>query len=104
MAASSIHSEYIRLKNVADDARATGHTAQLLPEGGTAPGGLITLTANAALPHQYDFPPAVVNGKYTLYLSGVVATLDSVNIEIRVRRDGVVEPGDTSFADVYDGV
>ena len=104
MAVVDINTSFIRIRNITDDSRGTGYTIQLLPDGGTAPADLITLTANAVLTWQYDFPGTVTNGKYTVYSSGSPAQVNGENVEIQVMRDGVVKPINVSHLSDYDGV
>ena len=90
--------------NIGDQSTASGLTVELLPDGSTAPGGLIALTQNAAVNWQYDFPAGIQNGKHKVYVGGLVAQTNGVDIEIYVKRNGKTEPNDTTFLTPYDGV
>lgn len=93
-----INTNWVRLRGKSDDSKQSGLTVALLPDGGTAPGDLISLTQNAGIAWQYDFPAGVTNGTYTLYINGSPAQNNGVDIEVRVIRDGIIEAIDTDFA------
>jgi hypothetical protein len=97
MPTTGIYTDSIRLRGKSDDSKQTGLTVALLPEGGTAPGDLISLTQNAGTNWQYDFSGAVTNGRYTLYINGSPAQNGGVDIELYVMRNEV-SAGDTDFA------
>jgi len=104
MAVSNIHTDFIRLRET-DDTPGTGLTIELLPDGSSAPGGLVALTANAAIAWQYDFPAGITNGIHKVYVGGVPLQQNGVDVEIMVIRGGVVTPGaETDFISDYDGV
>jgi hypothetical protein len=86
------------LRRKSDDLKLSGLTVALLPEGGSAPGDLISLTQNAGIIWQYDFSPSVTNGNYILYINGVPSKNNGVDLEVRIIRDGIIEAGDTDFA------
>ncbi len=99
---AAIYTESITIRNKSTDARETGLTLWLLPEGGTAPDDCIQLTENANMSGQYDFPTQVTNGNYVLYSgpSGAQVPVQhgSQQVEVRVIRDGIVKAEDTDFA------
>lgn len=99
MAQLMICAEFLRLRNKTSGAFETGLTVQLLPDGGTAPGDLITLTENAGLGGQYDFGGSVTNGKYDVYVGGSAVMLNGEQVSIYVLRDGIVTATDTDFAE-----
>ena len=104
MAVANISTDFIRLRNASDQSPATGLAVALLPEGGAAPSGLVSLTANGSLAWQYDFPVGVTNGKYTVYVGGLPLQVGGVSVEIMVIRDGVITAGpETNFITPYDG-
>ncbi len=84
----TVHKDFIRLRGISDDAKKTGLTVHLLPEGASAPGGLIALSVNAGIAWQYDFPAAVKNGIHTLYINSTVVKVNGVNVDIEVYRTG----------------
>ena len=94
-------SDSIALRLRSSDARATGLTVALLPDGGSAPGDLISLTESTNVDGEYDFPGGVTSGLYTLYIGGVVAQKDSENIQIMVSRSGQIAPENTTFAKTW---
>jgi len=83
----SLHADYIRLRNKTTDAKESGHTIQLLPEGGSAPGDLITCPSDGGISWQYNFPAEVTNGQYTVYLNGNSLMNDGEEVVIKVQRD-----------------
>lgn len=93
--------DYLRVRETATDEPEPGLTLWLLPSGASAPGGLIELTANAYLTHQYDFPIGVTNGLYTVYYgaagSQVPVELGGVEWQVEVYRDGIVTAENTDF-------
>lgn len=94
-----IHTDCIRLRNKSDDSRLEGVSVSLLPNGETAPGGLIAISANAGLPHQYDFNVSIVDGQYTLYVNSTPAVLNGEPIIVHViRGDNLDEIGGTPAA------
>ena len=94
-----IFTEYINLRDVTDDSKVTGVTVELLPVGSSYPSGAIALTANASIPHQYEFNGSVVNGSYYLYVDSVLQLRKIATAwVIRVIRGGIVSPEDTDFA------
>ena len=97
MATSGIYTDFIRLRGKSDDSKQSGLTVALLPDGGSAPGGLILLSQDAGTTWQYNFDSQIVNGRYTLYINGVPAQNNGSNIEIYVMRNQVTA-GDTDFA------
>ena len=97
-----IHTDCIRLRNKSDLSPLPGVTVALLPEGGTAPGDLISLTQNAGLTHQYDFSSAVVDGAYLLYVAGVPVVLNGQAVEVHVIRGAnVTTPGGGSSGSAF---
>ncbi len=84
----TVHKDFIRLRSITDDSKQTGLTVHLLPDGASAPGGLIALSANAGIAWQYDFPASIVNGLYTLYINSTVVQVNSVDVTIQVFRAG----------------
>ena len=98
MAEPMVVNDFIRLRDKADDSKESGLTVQLLPDGGTAPGDLITITQNAGIDWQYDFPVGVTNGLYKLYIGGVIAKNNGVDIEVYAIRGGVVSTAEADFA------
>jgi hypothetical protein len=99
MMADSIKVNYIRLRNKSDNAFSTGLEVWLLPDGGTAPGDLISLTENSNFGGQFDFNSSVVNGKYRVYQGSAGSQTPIMHgtdyEEIEVRRDGK-----SNFADL----
>ena len=93
-----IYTNSLTLRAMSDDSRASGYTVQLLPEGGTAPGELITLTQDTGKNWQYNFPAAVTNGVYDVYVGGVAVKHNGIQEKIRVIRDGIVKSEDVDFA------
>ena len=89
----SLHADYIRLRNKTTDAKESGHTIQLLPEGGSAPGDLISCPADSGINWQYNFGATVTNGIYTVYLNGSPLMNDGQPVTIKVQRD-VFKPWD----------
>jgi len=94
----SIKTNFIRLRRKSDDVKLSGLSASLLPEGGSAPGDLISLVQNSGINWQYDFPGQVTNGTYILYVNGVPVLNDGEPQEVRIIRNGIISAGDTDFA------
>ena len=92
-----VANEFIRLRKKSDDSKLTGLTVALLPDGATAPGGLIALTQNAGTNWQYDFTGSVVNGLHTLYIDGSIAKNGAVDMEVYVIRGGVITEAEAAF-------
>ena len=84
----TVHKDFIRLRSITDDSKLNGLTVALLPDGASAPGGLISLTQNAGINWQYDFPASITNGKYTLYVNSTVVQVNGVDVTIQVYRTG----------------
>ena len=84
----TVHYDHIRLRAKSDDSKQTGLTVALLPDGASAPGGLISLTQDTGTNWQYNFPAGVTNGIYTLYINGTVAQNNGTDIQIQVMRTG----------------
>lgn len=99
MADPTVANDFIRLRNKTTDVKETGLTVALLPDGGSAPGDLISLTQDPGNNWQYNFSGSVVNGLYKLYIGGVVAKNNGVDIEVYAIRGGVVTADEVSFVD-----
>ena len=96
MARVEICGDFYAPKDAGDGSRATGLTLWLLPEGASAPGGLVQITESSDVPGRYLFGATITNGLYTIYSgsagSQVKVTQDSEDEQIRVMRSGI--PGE----------
>lgn len=103
MFVDGIKTDSIRLLKQADRTPANGLSVSLLPDGATAPGGLISLTENADINWQYDFPVSITNGRYTVYINGLPMAIDGEDVLIEVQRNGKSDPVNTNYLSDYDG-
>lgn len=97
MSMATIHIDFIRLIDSETMEPEPDLTVQLLPDGGSAPGDLISLTPDSLLAWQYNFPSQVTNGVYDLYIGGSAYAPGGTQVQIRVIRDGIIEDSDTTL-------
>jgi len=86
---ANFSTDFIRLRSITDDSKQTGLSVSLWQSGIK----IANLTQNAGIAWQYDFPVAIINGTYDLYINDLPAKINGVQIEVAVVRDGNVAVG-----------
>jgi hypothetical protein len=105
MAFTFLKADSVILRTLADEERMTGYDVWLLPDGESAPGGLIQLTENGQHDGMYEFGGSITNGRYQLYIGTAGAQLpvqiDGEDVYISVVRSGTVQVENTDFGEPW---
>lgn len=82
--------DYLRLRSKSDDSKQSGLDVDLYQSGVK----IADLTQDTGTTWQYNYPAAIVNGVYDLYVGGSPALNNGVQIQVKVVRGGNVDTDD----------
>ncbi len=93
---AKIYTDSIPLRYKSDDSKASGLAVSLWQNGVK----VADLTQNAGKNWYYDFPAAIVNGTYDLYINNTPVKHNGIQETVRVIRSGIVEKSDIKDSSV----